>query len=280
MGNPATPRNGSAVELVGLCFSTVDWLAKLVSEGKYPFQGVEAEKELEDGKKQKLKWTWKDWAVKIRANFDDYFYMHDEPDRDKPHQKHRLFVRGLYQDSLNSFPAWADFQARCNYFITLSVAPELVNVEYALRSLERGAELLEGPLGMRTLSSHDAAYRPDYYNVETDDYATSCGLNYHNGPEWLWPRGFFLMAILEHAERSGDRELMQDKVEQVFQSLKQCWWLMLSEANPWKGLPELTNRNGAYCAASCRTQAWSVATLLQLAHKLDETKRRLKDLQV
>jgi glycogen debranching enzyme len=58
----------------------------------------------------------------------------------------------------------------------------MVKHENAVRSLEVGGELLEGPLGMRTLSPNDNAYRPDYYNSETEDYLTSCGYNYHNGP--------------------------------------------------------------------------------------------------
>ena len=39
-GKPATPRDGSAVELVGLSRATVGWLAKLNADGKYPYDGV------------------------------------------------------------------------------------------------------------------------------------------------------------------------------------------------------------------------------------------------
>lgn len=33
-------RDGSAVELVGLCHSAVSWLARLHSKGTYPYSGV------------------------------------------------------------------------------------------------------------------------------------------------------------------------------------------------------------------------------------------------
>lgn len=39
-GKPATPRDGSAVELVGLSRATVGWLARLHKDGKYPYEGV------------------------------------------------------------------------------------------------------------------------------------------------------------------------------------------------------------------------------------------------
>lgn len=39
-GKPATPRDGSAVELVGLCYSVLVWLDGLHSRGLIPYNQV------------------------------------------------------------------------------------------------------------------------------------------------------------------------------------------------------------------------------------------------
>ena len=41
-GLPATPRDGSPVEITGLLKSTLTWLDGLSSKGKFPFKGVDA----------------------------------------------------------------------------------------------------------------------------------------------------------------------------------------------------------------------------------------------
>lgn len=40
--------------------------------------------------------------------------------------------------------------------------------------------------------------------------------------------------------------------------------------SPWKGLPELTNKDGVECIDSCPVQAWSMATLLDTLYDLQQ----------
>lgn len=39
-------------------------------------------------------------------------------------------------------------------------------------------------------------------------------------------------------------------------------------SSPWRGLTELTNKDGEFCSHSCPTQAWSSACLLEVVYDL------------
>jgi hypothetical protein len=60
-------------------------------------------------------------------------------------------------------------------------------------------EILLGPLGMKTLDPKDWNYRGDYDMRETDDYHTSKGFNYHQGPV----NTYFTNFLIEIRFRSG-----------------------------------------------------------------------------
>jgi glycogen debranching enzyme len=73
----------------------------------------------------------------------------------------------------------------------MSYAPELFDRKNAQICLENIANLLmeRGCMGIKTLDASDRQYNGDYIN--SDD---THGWNYHQGPEWVWPVGFFLKA--------------------------------------------------------------------------------------
>ena len=79
-GHPATygfivslncrPRDGSAVELVALQFSTLSWLQTLHEQGHYRYDGIEVIVE-----KKREKWTFKEWCRKIQEAFEPSFFL-------------------------------------------------------------------------------------------------------------------------------------------------------------------------------------------------------------
>uniref|UniRef100_A0A8C9WDA4 Glycogen debranching enzyme n=1 Tax=Scleropages formosus TaxID=113540 RepID=A0A8C9WDA4_SCLFO len=263
-GMPATPRDGSAVEIVGLSKSAVRWLAELHKQGLYPYAGCTADIDSSSG--TQLSVTYEDWDRKIQDNFEKMFYVsHDPMD---PNEKHADLVhkRGIYKDSFGASSPWCDYQLRPNFPITMVVAPELFTVEKAWEALEIVEKKLLGPLGMKTLDPDDMVYCGDYDNaLDNDNYNVARGFNYHQGPEWLWPVGYFLRAKLYFARKMGKDTY--DKTVYLVKNVLSRHYVHL-ERSPWKGLPELTNANGQHCPFSCESQAWSIASLLEVLHDL------------
>jgi glycogen debranching enzyme len=132
----------------------------------------------------------------------------------------------------------------------MTAAPDLFTPDKALRALSIADSVLRGPTGMATLDPGDLNYRPYYNNSEdSTDFATSKGRNYHQGPEWLWLTGFFLRALLNFDLMR--RKTVDERIEtfqQVTKRLKGCKEAIRKSA--WRGLTELTNKHGEFCADS------------------------------
>ncbi|XP_051556347.1 glycogen debranching enzyme-like isoform X2 [Myxocyprinus asiaticus] len=260
-GIPATPRDGSAVEIVGLCKSTLHWLVELNKQGLFPYNTMTIQR---DG--QPLSVSYEEWDRNIQKNFEKMFYVSCDPN--DPNEKHPELVhkQGIYKDSYGASSPWCDYQLRPNFTIAMVVAPELFSVEKAWKALNIAEEKLLGPLGMKTLDPDDMVYCGVYDNsLDNDNYNIARGFNYHQGPEWLWPIGYFLRAKIYFAKKLG-KDTYERTVYLVKNVLSRHYIHM--ERSPWKGLPELTNENGQYCPFSCETQAWSIATVLEVLHDL------------
>ncbi|KAG6868797.1 hypothetical protein C0993_010427, partial [Termitomyces sp. T159_Od127] len=205
-GVPGTPRDGAPVEITGLLKSTLTWLDGLSAAGKFPFKGVNA---TIDGKKRLV--TYKEWANLINASFEKCYYVPLDPLDDPQYAVNSSLInrRGIYKDVYGSGPGreWSDYQFRPNFTIAMTVAPELFDHKRALGALKLADDVLRGPLGMKTLDPLDLQYRPDYDNSnDSTDPSIAKGLNYHNGPEWGWPLGYFLRAYLHFSLQGANEE--------------------------------------------------------------------------
>jgi glycogen debranching enzyme len=175
--------------------------------------------------------------------------------------------RGIYKDTVGSTEGWSDYQLRPNICVAMAVAPELFQTEHAQKCLEMVEKILVAPLGMRTLDPSDWNYRPNYLNqIDSEDFHTSKGFNYHQGPEWLWCLGYFLRAkTLFGLKNNIPKKRLSHEVLAILRPHRD-----LIQNSVWKGLPELTNHNGSDCKDGCPTQAWSMATILDALFDLQK----------
>lgn len=135
-GLPSSPRDGSAVELIGLAYSVVHWLQQIDDVKVWPYEGVT------DGS---TFWSWADWSRRIADNFERCFWV------DEASQHPLTNRRNIYKDSCGASEEWQDFQLRPNFVIAMAVGPQLFDAAHARLALALVQQSLLGPLGMRTL---------------------------------------------------------------------------------------------------------------------------------
>jgi glycogen debranching enzyme len=228
-----------------MLYSTVKWAGELHSKGLYKYSGVTKGKSSDTI-------TFTDWAALIKDNFERCYYVPASPSQDSKYNVDPAIInrRGIYKDLYLSGKPYEDYQLRPNFPIAMICAPDLFTPDFARGALAVADEVLRGPTGMATLDPSDLNYRPNYNNNEdSTDFATSKGRNYHQGPEWIWPRGYFLRALLKFdLMRRTTPEGRVESFQQVTRRLKGCQEAI--RTSDWAGLTELTNQNGAFCADS------------------------------
>lgn len=300
-GVPASPRDGSAVEIVGLSASVVRWLDGLYKSGAYPFEGVK-------DKEGKLH-TWSEWYNQIKQNFEKHFWIgtklkKDDDDEEEDSNDDNDISRqtlayinrvNIYKDSVGSSHGYTDYQLRCNFPIAIVVCPDLFREDRAWRALRKVEKHLLGPLGIKTLDPRDLNFIGDYHNNDdSDNFKTAKGFNYHQGPEWVWPVGYFLRAKLMMAQKLQEKyskgrvteshakptessksiAVLSSKFQNVLEDTLTFVEKCLTRHNvhlqnsAWKSIPELTNSDGKHCEDSCEAQAWSVSTLVEVLHDM------------
>jgi glycogen debranching enzyme len=243
-GIPGTPRDGAAIEITGLAYSALSWVAELAKQGKFAHDGVTVND-------KPVKFA--DWAAKIKDSFEHCYYVPLSSSDDAKYDVNPSIVarRGIYKDLYKSSKEYEDYQFRPNFAIAMTVAPALFDPAHALACLSLADTVLRGPTGMATLDPKDLHYRPYYNNSEdSTNFETSKGRNYHQGPEWLWPTGYFLRALLRFdlERRGGSEEGRVEAFQQITRRLAGCKAAIQESA--WRGLTELTQRGGEFCGDS------------------------------
>jgi len=256
-GHPATPRDGIAVEIIGMCKSALKWLAGLHKEKLYSFNTVTKQV---NGKT--ITWSYKEWEERISDNFEKYFYISEAC------ENNMINKRCIYKDTYLSTNKYTDFQLRPNFPIAMCAAPDLFTPTNALKALQQVETHLLGPFGLKTLDPNDWNYDGYYENhLDNDNFKKAKGFNYHQGPEWTWVLGPFLRAKLLFSRKVESSDAFEKTKSLIMRILSKHYEAILW--SPWRGLTELTNENGAFCEHSCPTQAWSAACLLEVLYDME-----------
>ncbi|KAL4459433.1 hypothetical protein ABPG74_018046 [Tetrahymena malaccensis] len=253
-GIPATSRDGAPIEMTAILKCCLDFVN---SCPEFPY------KEVETASGKKL--TFRQWGSLISANFEKCYWIPNKlPSMDNMSDKLFKYItrKGIYKDLYNSSIPRCDFQLRPNACIAIALAPELFTPQNALFHLAtvEGVLIEQNSLGVKTLDKLAQEYVP-YYDNSDDGIQpkTAHGFCYHNGPEWVWMYGYFLKALLEI-----NRKVPQFTKEKLMSYLANHKRHIIK--SEWLSLPEMTNQNGEYNNFSCQSQAWSIATLVEVCY--------------
>ena len=88
-------------------------------------------------------------------------------------------------------------------------------------------------------------------------------VNFQQGPEWVWPVGFFLRAYHHFSKKVGEDS------RQFIMSVLSAHLVEMQHSH-YRGIPELTNAKGAFCPGSNPIQAWSMSCIMEVLQDLNK----------
>ncbi|MGA7993257.1 MAG: amylo-alpha-1,6-glucosidase [Thermoanaerobaculia bacterium] len=220
-GRPVTPRQGKPVEIQALWFNALKTMAA--------FAARVGERDSEKGFAER--------AERCLSSFLRIF-----PDE--------LESGGGLVDCVDG--SFHDRSIRPNQLFAVSLHHSMVDKPLALRVLSVVEEHLLTPMGLRTLSPRDPAYRGRYEGgpVERDSA-------YHQGTVWPWLLGPYVSAFLR-THGCGPESLATARA--VLEPLRS---FVLGDG--LGQIPEIFDGDAPKLPRGCVAQAWSVSELLRAA---------------
>ena len=113
---------------------------------------------------------------------------------------------------------------------------------------------------------------------ETNNFKTSCGFNIHNGVEFVWLYGIYLMLKIKYLfnfnydniENSSNDSFIPDKIEEMirFTSKKLIPYIKYIKENKYMGIPEIIDEIGNVSIEGNQSDLKSIATFFELINKL------------
>ena len=133
-------------------------------------------------------------------------------------------------------------------------------------------------IGIKTLDKTDIDYIGKLDLKETSNYKTSCGFNIHNGVEFVWLYGIYLMVKIKYKfnfnydyieNDSKDSFIPKQTDEMVrYVSKKLIPFIKYMKENKYMGVPEIIDEIGNVSNEGNQSDLKSMATFFELINKL------------
>jgi predicted glycogen debranching enzyme len=139
-----------------------------------------------------------------------------------------------------------DASLRPNQLLAASLTRDLLSEEQIVSMWQQVTDHLLTPMGLRSLSPTDPAYRSHFKGPPSERDAA-----YHQGAVWIWLIGPYIdVALRIHNDRVKLRPLLQPLVQHLWDT---CLGMLSEVAEP----------EPPFTPAGCFAQAWSIAEFLR-----------------
>ena len=132
--------------------------------------------------------------------------------------------------------------------------------------------------GVKTLDKTDIDYNGKLDFKESNNYKTSCGFNIHNGVEFVWLYGIYLMVKIKYAfnfnydfvENNSKDSFIPEKTEEMVRyiSKKLIGYIKYMKETRYMGVPEIIDEIGNVYNEGNQSDLKSMAMFLELINKL------------
>ncbi len=144
-----------------------------------------------------------------------------------------------------------DGSVRPNQIIAVSLPHSMLSIGRAQKVVDKVARELLTPVGLRSLSPRDPAYRPTYIGSPYERDSA-----YHQGTVWSWLIGPFIDAF-RRVNPHGNRT--EKRVDEILSGFRQH----LTDAGIGQ-VSEIFDADPPHAPRGCFAQAWGVAEVLRV----------------
>ena len=294
---PATPRDGADIEIIALLFNCLNFVIELNYKNYYTYKNV-----LLNNNEQ---FSFYQWSLLIKKYFEKKFYVNkvypdiqNKPNiyRDyitKPNNSNEDNEENDIHNNKNELEELKnELKLRPNILLAIYYAPDLFSYENIIKVIENIEKYLLrfeiqnqnknintlGMNGIKTLDKTDVDYNGKLDFKETNNFKTSCGFNIHNGVEFVWLYGIYLMIKIkyyfnynyDYIGNNSKDSFAPEKTEEMvrFVSKKIIPFIKYMKENRYMGIPEIIDEVGNISNEGNQSDLKSMAIFLELINKL------------